>query len=407
MLKLTRAIDLPDHSHQPRRIVNDLLGRQLSALRRDVSSETEDLYPVLASESDALQTASYTILHGTIPAKQEQASLDKALEKSFKANLPQELFSLILATPRVESFSEVNLHQFIPLSLRSYLLSWNLILDHWTNASYALQADYAQSLQEGPYTSDLLSLISNILITSRHKPVEATKFSLETYEPDTERPEKDMHWLLIHLYYRILLHLPSPAKVWWRDTTSRQTNLAVQTWTEKYISPFIVVTELSTIKQWAPSQEDATESPLTVKVSYTTHEITASIPIDDQTTSISIRLPPSYPLARAEVSGVHRVAVPESKWQSWIRNAQGQLTVSDGGSNALIDCMLAWRRNVTAAMKGQGECAICYSVVGADKTLPRKECPTCKNHFHAGCLFRWFKSSNSSSCPLCRNTFAY
>jgi [phosphatase 2A protein]-leucine-carboxy methyltransferase len=27
--------------------------------------------------------------------------------------------------------------------------------------------------------------------------------------------------------------------------------------------------------------------------------------------------------------------------------------------------------------------------------------------FHSDCLFRWFRSSNASSCPLCRNNFPY
>jgi E3 ubiquitin-protein ligase DOA10 len=38
---------------------------------------------------------------------------------------------------------------------------------------------------------------------------------------------------------------------------------------------------------------------------------------------------------------------------------------------------------------------------------PNKRCATCKNTFHSVCLFRWFKSSNQSTCPLCRNNFVY
>ena len=338
---------------------------------------------------------------------QENLSLEKALEKSFKATLPEELLSLVIAPPSGDVATEASLDQRMPLSLHSYLLSWKLILDYWKKASYALQNDYAQSLQEGNYIADLLNLTFDILIISRHKPIDASKYSIETYEPGFEAPEKDMNWLLTHLYYLVLLHLPSRAKAWWRDTAARQTSLAVQAWTEKNISPLIISTELSAIREWAATQEANTEDPLTLKVSYNAHEITVSVPIDEQMTSISIRLPSSYPLARAEVASVHRVGIPENKWQAYIRIAQGQLTVSEGGSNSLFDCMLNWRRNVTAGLKGQTECAICYSVIGADKTLPKKECPTCKNRFHAGCLFRWFRSSNSSSCPLCRNTFGY
>lgn len=405
MVANSMAIDSHDRSDQPRRIINEILCRQAVDLRQDIGDQVEELYPALASESESLQTAAYEILHANIPPKQEQLSLEKALEKSFEARLPEELLSLILASPSAADSEAASL-----LPVRSYLLSWQLILDHWKNASYALQADYSKNLQEGTYMSDLLQLTFNILITTRQKPVDASKFSIDLYEINAEPPQRDVEWLLIHAYYLLLLYLPSPTRSWWRDNTSRQTNSTVQNWTEKYLSPLVISAELSAIKDWAAAQDSsitASETPLSVKVSQTTHEISASLPVDEQLTTIGIRLPPSYPLARAEVSGIHRVGVAENRWQSWIRNAQGQLTVSDGGSNALIDCLLAWRRNVTAALKGQTECAICYSVVGADKTLPKKECPTCKNRFHAGCLFRWFKSSNSSSCPLCRNTFAY
>ncbi len=406
---LKNVLALPDESHQPRRIVNELLGRQLKGLTEDATADEGVLYPVLASESAALQQASYELLHEYIPSKQEELSLEKALNKDYIGTLPEELLSLILAAPAMNVIAGSDFHRNMPSSLRSYLLSWKLIFDHWTNASYALQADYATSLKEGTYIQDLLDLTFKILISSRAKPVDAAKFSIESYNPNTEPPEKETQWLLIHLYYLTLRHLPTLAKTWWRDSTSRQTNIAVEAWTTKYISPLITELELSTIKEWAPSQATA-DAPLTVKVSFGTREITASIPVDEQTMSIAIRLPPSYPLSRAEVEGIHRVGVPENKWASWIRNAQGQITTTTttaGEGNALIDCLLAWRKNVTAAMKGQTECAICYSVVAADRSLPSKKCPTCKNNFHAACLFRWFKSSNSSSCPLCRNTFAY
>ena len=78
-----------------------------------------------------------------------------------------------------------------------------------------------------------------------------------------------------------------------------------------------------------------------------------------------------------------------------------------GEGSALIEGLVAWRKNVSAAMKGHTQCAICYSVVSGDRQLPSKKCLTCKNCFHSSCLFRWFRSSNSSSCPLCRNSFNY
>lgn len=397
---------LEDHSHQPRRIVNELLCREISSLDYDLDDPSA-LYPVLTSKSHSLQIAAFNLLHKHVPSRQEQKSLDKALTKDYQAQLPEELLSLVLTAPSMPELSESLFDRSMPSHLQSYLLSWLVIFDHWTGASNMLQMDYAKSLSEGTYLNDLLDMTFKILISSRSKPIDATKFSAETYVPDTEPPERDTHWLLIHLYYLCLKCVPTQTKTWWRDSTSRQVNVAVATWTEKSLSRLIIDTELAAIREWAPSQQ-ADEHPMTIKVSHSAHEITASIPVDEQTMVLAIRMPPSYPLARAEVEGVHRVGVPEKKWMSWIRNAQGQLTIaSEGGGNALIDCLVAWRKNVTATMKGQSECAICYSVVGADRTLPSKVCKTCKNKFHGSCLFRWFSSSNSSSCPLCRNTFTY
>lgn len=174
------------------------------------------------------------------------------------------------------------------------------------------------------------------------------------------------------------------------------------------ISSFVIQAELSAVTDWIPAQ-DAEDQLLEVKVSSRAPELTASYPVDDQTMSIRISLPPTYPLSPILVESLHRVAVDEKKWRSWLITTQGIINFasSSGGLGAIIDGLVAWRKNVTGALKGQSECAICYSVVSADRQLPSKRCGTCRNSFHGSCLFRWFKSSGSSSCPLCRNAFNY
>ena len=384
----------------------------MSRVPLDFDKEVSILYPILASESVALQTAVFKIMHQHIPAQQEQISFDKALSKDFKAKLPEELLSLIVAAPKINSLAEASFERTIPLSLRSYLLSWELVFDHWENASDKVKADYASPMKECAYLNDLLSFTFYILIDARSKPIDASKYNIESYTPNMEeQPEKETHWLLIHLYYLSLKYLPTLTRTWWRDSTSRQTQLAVESWTQKYISPLIIASELSTVSAWGPSQATA-EAPLNIKVSPSAREITASIPVDETTMQIAIHLPPTYPLARATVDSVHRIGVDEKKWRSWLITTQGVINFSntdsgEGGGGNLIDGLLAWRKNVTATMKGQTECAICYSVVAGDGQLPSKRCGTCRNLFHGSCLFRWFKSSNSSGCPLCRNAFNY
>lgn len=411
MLSLLQSFrNIPDESHQPRKIVNQMLARQISYANIEIQPSTvSELFPVLGSESLALQDSAYSLLHRQIPKSQEHVALDKALSKDYVAKLPEELLSLILEAPTQNALSDVDFKRSMPPSLRSYLLSWHLVFDHWTGASDAVKNDYINAIKEGSYIQSLLHLASDFLITSRIRPVDANKFGIDSYTPGSEEtPEKDTHSMLINLYFLALKHLPTLSKAWWRDNTSRQTQVSVESWTERYISPLIISSELATVSAWGPSQASDPDQTLTIKVSTSTREVTASIPIDEQFMSLAIVLPPSYPLSRATVSGLHRVGVTEQKWRSWIITTQGVINFSDiGGGNQLIDGLMAWRKNVTATLKGQTECAICYSVVSADRQLPNKRCGTCKNMFHGSCLFKWFKSSNSSSCPLCRNQFSY
>jgi E3 ubiquitin-protein ligase DOA10 len=42
---------------------------------------------------------------------------------------------------------------------------------------------------------------------------------------------------------------------------------------------------------------------------------------------------------------------------------------------------------------------------GSSHQLPKLACRTCKKKFHSACLYKWFSTSNNSTCPLCRNLF--
>lgn len=243
--------------------------------------------------------------------------------------------------------------------------------------------------------------------------------------PDDEPSERDTQWLLVHLYYLSLKHLSLFTKNWWIDSKKRIKG-PVETWTQKYvrkpydfhfeenthkkyffqISPSIIEDALTGVSTWVETQVEDEERPLSVKVSPRAAEIMASIPVDEDSppVAMAISLPPAYPLQPAIVTGRSRVLVDEKKWRSWMLIIQGVIMFSNGN---LVDGLLAFRRNVQGALKGQSECAICYSVISTDMQTPNKRCATCKNAFHSVCLFRWFKSSNQSTCPLCRNNFVY
>ncbi|KDQ22089.1 hypothetical protein PLEOSDRAFT_35993, partial [Pleurotus ostreatus PC15] len=119
--------------------------------------------------------------------------------------------------------------------------------------------------------------------------------------------------------------------------------------------------------------------------------------VDEQALEVRIRIPGEWPLRRMEVRDRGGVGVHERRWRAWILGIQQTLWALNGH---VIDGLSVFKKNVALHFAGQVECAICYSYTAA---YPKKPCNTSKNRFHAPCLYRWFSSSHSSSCPLCRS----
>ncbi|KAJ6032053.1 hypothetical protein N7540_002785 [Penicillium herquei] len=391
--------------HQPRDIAVELLCRLINTIPIGNIDDVSGIFHLLTAHSRSVQRTAYTILHRYIPQAQEQVSFDVALSKT-SVSLPDELISLLLETPTMNMVSTSFGDDKMWTSVRSYLLSWKVVFDHFSNASIPVQEHYATNIKENNVLIPLLEFMFKFLQKSQGKLVDASKLEIQSFEPDnSENAEKETQWLLVHLYYLCLRHLANMTKNWWIDTQKRIKG-PVETWTERYISPLVADDAIRGVTEWAATQDPNEERALSVKMSPRTAEVIASIPVDEESppVSISIFLPPAYPLHSAVVVGRSRVLVDEKKWKSWLLTIQGVIMFANGN---LVDGLLAFRRNVQGALKGQSECAICYSVISTDMQTPNKRCATCKNTFHSVCLFRWFKSSNQSTCPLCRNNFVY
>ncbi len=75
-------------------------------------------------------------------------------------------------------------------------------------------------------------------------------------------------------------------------------------------------------------------------------------------------------------------------------------------NGAMADAFALLQQNLDRNMEGVEPCPICYNAVHAvTQKLPRDECKTCHNKFHAACLYKWFTSSQNSICPMCRQAF--
>ncbi|KAF9160818.1 hypothetical protein DFQ26_005148 [Actinomortierella ambigua] len=327
-----------------------------------------------------------------------------------------------------------------------YLLAWKLAFSLFENTTYKVKSGLAGQLRQAatmegflPYLFHLLgirpggdlsssssspspSAASTAAKTGNHgssrkkskagqEPFDLSRWSVTEYHVeglDLASPEIGFPLLAGHLYYACLANVPSLARIWWTECKSRQLSIAAEQLTEKSFSSLLVVRELDALNkaqaqaQAAPSSALAEElKDLQIKVSKNTSEVTASFQIDEATMEIVIRLPSNFPLRQIEVEGTQRVGVKEARWRAWMLAVAGVVAAQNG---SLIDALTMFRRNVGLHFDGVEDCTICYSIVSLqDRSLPTKTCKTCKNKFHASCLYKWFHSSaNSASCPLCR-----
>ncbi|KAF2858872.1 hypothetical protein K470DRAFT_278157 [Piedraia hortae CBS 480.64] len=405
LMHLMQIVRGSNADHHPLKLAQTTLAREVQALPQEPLQDEDDLYKLLKTPSRPIQRATFELLHRHIPSAQEQISLDAALNDS-KAKLPDELIYLLAEPPTLDSLADESFGTEMPWKLRAYLDGWRLILDHFSgSSSHRVKADYIEQLKEGQYIDPLLDFTFDFLGHSLGKPVDISRPKIKEYVPDDEpEVEKDVRRLLANLYYLCLTYLPNLSKAYFLNIRSRQTSKAVRDWTAKYISPIVLQDAMKAVSSWAESNNTDDDEEMKVKASIQSREINASYMVDEQKMAIKVELPEEYPLAPARVVGVNRVAVKEEKWQSWLVNCQGVIAFSNG---SIIDGLSAWRKNVTGALKGQSECAICYAIIDTQKQLPTKRCPTCKNLFHGTCLYKWFKTSNSATCPLCRCAFSF
>jgi hypothetical protein len=216
---------------------------------------------------------------------------------------------------------------------------------------------------------------------------------------DAESSLTVLQVLAAHVYLRALIHVPTAVRSWWVNIKDRQHSMQIAGFTTRHCSPVIANRELSHLREpeaLAKLQDEA----LSVKI-LSTNEVIATYVVDEHPMEIGVKIPADFPLHGVEIRDIQRVGITEAKWRSWLLAVQQLIT----GQNGLIfDALSLFKRNAEVQFQGLDECAICYSIISPmDRSLPTKPCKTCKNKFHAGCLFKWISTSGASTCPLCRS----
>jgi hypothetical protein len=195
--------------------------------------------------------------------------------------------------------------------------------------------------------------------------------------------------------------LPSLSRRWWEDSCPVAYKSDFQKFVERSVAPTVLQRELARIRSsTSPGAASSRFGDMEVRSSLATRYVTASYVQDDVTLSVSIFIPPDFPLKSAVVDCSKTLGVPERRWKRWSL----QITLMlNGEGGTLQDALMLWKDNVDREFDGVEPCPVCYSVLQV-KThkLPSLECRTCKNRFHADCLGQWFRSSGKSSCVLCQ-----
>ena len=155
-----------------------------------------------------------------------------AINYNTDAQLPEELLSLLLDVPSVRYLPD-NFRTDFPTSVRSYLFSWHLVYDSYSNASYKVRNDYNDHLKSENCIAPLLEFIFDALthVGSRQSISGFDSSMIRSYNiwqaTDSESSERHLDWLLINLYYLCLRFTPSLMKSWWVDCKSKQDRKSV------------------------------------------------------------------------------------------------------------------------------------------------------------------------------------
>lgn len=321
-----------------------------------------------------------------------------------KVELPDELLQLVQMHLEFE-LDEGEDAEPLLVAWEGMFLAWMLVFDSFKDASEKVKSGYTEQIRSLDliatyFAPNILGLLGVTLPSGSRKPFKldcwaVDEFYLALYDPTSLLSAR---LLAAHLYFRALQCVPSLVRAWFVKSSDRQLHNAVSAFTSSYFSPSLIAHLLAPLRA-LPADSELREENWAVRTAGT--DALLAYTVDEQALEIALRLPADWPLKGAEVREVRRVGgIPENKWRAWVLGAQ----LVAGGAGGVLGGLLHFRKNVAGHFAGQVECAICYCVISVtDQSLPTKPCRTCKNRFHASCLYKWFKSSHASTCPLCRS----
>lgn len=399
-----------------------LIAGQKTNLPEHLQTLLNTLAPLLLFRARPVQIAVYQMLHKLMPElpQYDQDNLKSYGDEEEEPALspPAALMSLLhLQEDQLEGIlGGVPVGQIVAIrplseefcSVLGYLLTWKLILTFFKASPSQLRALYSMYLRKTRSLNKLLYHLFRLMPENPTCPEAASELSSK--EPKTFFTEevqlsiREMTTLPYHIphlacsvYHMTLKDLPAMVRLWWNSSEKRVFSI-VDRFTSKYVSSVLSSQEIAAV-------QTSTQlfTGMTVKARATTREVMATYSIEDIVIELIIQLPSNYPLGSITVESGRRVGVAVQQWRNWMLQLSTYLTHQNG---SIMEGLALWKNNVDKRFEGVEDCMICFSVIhGFNYSLPKKACRTCKKKFHSACLYKWFTSSNKSTCPLCRETF--
>ncbi|KAK9174046.1 RING/Armadillo-type fold domain containing protein [Cryptosporidium meleagridis] len=261
------------------------------------------------------------------------------------------------------------------------------------------------------YSNNMISSQTNWLALFKHSSNSERRKLLtanleEILQLDPNSNSESVVWDSSNLYFtwllatRIILSLttyfPRILREIWLRNSNNKTQAILQKLVINYFSPIIIPIELNhfpiIIEKVSNSDRkiafDHNISSRTIKVSYSERGFTATL---------SFTFSQHHPLVIPKVNIPSVVGVSKKQNSNWLISVIKAVRYKN-----VTHAILTWINNLSLYLDGVEDCLICYSIVHSQyRSLPRKRCNTCNNIFHSECIYKWFRTSNKTTCPLC------
>ncbi|KAK7078155.1 hypothetical protein SK128_026917 [Halocaridina rubra] len=426
-----RAICIGVYLSGPEELINHSLPVLYNALDAEADLKLPDsqqillnhLTPLLTSFHHPTQFAVYSMIHTALPQIMEEWEKNKIDICDEEEDMPQR--PLPYAITRVidncvdvveAAIAERNMGDeciLLPptdayVFTLAYLLAWKLSLKCITYASDANQHQYSSYLRQSNKLQVLLELLFKLMPQtpvieeagrkSTDEKSSPTMFNTQlNLEPGVTVTPNIISHLACKVYYDCVSQIPAAVRQWFIGL-DRQCQSIVDVFTSTYVSPLLINQEMSAVSSSTTKFDN-----MMVKTRPGSREVIATYSIDEASMELILRMATNHPLSTIIVEDHKRVGVSVAQWRNWLL---GLNTMLSHRNTPLLQSLAFWKQNVDQKFRGIEECFICYYVLhGTNHQLPKLLCRTCKKKFHAACLYKWFNSSNNSTCPLCRSLF--